>query len=104
MSKEDKEMKLDKLDARIEKAESAIAGLSEDVASLSKEVADIDAAMTSATSIRNEEKAVFAKTELDLSQSEEACGAALEVLREYYEGGSLAQVKVVARAALAVKG
>lgn len=63
------------------------------MATLTKEVADIDAAVSDATSIRNSEKSEFLKVEKDLSESEEACAAAISVLREYYEGAALVQVK-----------
>merc|ERR1712224_234050 len=61
------------------------------VSSLSKELAEIDAAATEATKIRNAEKASFIPAEKDLSESAEACGAAIQVLREYYEGAALVQ-------------
>merc|ERR1719443_177879 len=91
-AKADKEGKLDKVNARIEKSESASATLTEDVARLSAEVAENDKAMADATAIRQKEKAEFMVVEKDLSESQEACGAAIEVLREYYEGASFLQV------------
>jgi len=91
-SQKDKEGKLGKINARLGEAESNSASLSEEIAKLSKEVAENDAAMSSATAQRNEEKAVFVKVEKDLSESEEACAAAISVLREYYEGASLIQL------------
>jgi len=87
-SKEEKDMSLAKTTARIEKAQSAIATLSEQKTLLSKEVANLDSEMKEATDIRAGEKAVFDKTEKDLSESVDACGAAIQVLRDYYEGGS----------------
>merc|ERR1719201_2694282 len=47
--------------------------------------------MATATALRNKEKATFRAVEKDLSESQEACAAATEVLREYYEGASLIQ-------------
>merc|ERR1719399_1278768 len=91
-SKEDKEGKLGKVNARLEKAESSTATLTEEVTALSKEVAENDAAMKEATEIRQKEKAAFVLVEKDLSECQEACAAATEVLREYYEGASLVQV------------
>jgi chromosome segregation ATPase len=91
-SQKDKEGKLGKINARLGEAESNSASLSEEIAKLSKEVAENDAAMSSATAQRNKEKAVFVKVEKDLSESEEACAAAISVLREYYEGASLIQL------------
>ena len=60
---------------------------------MSKEVAEIDAAVADATAIREKEKAEFLLMEKDLTQSEETCAAAISVLREYYEGASLVQIK-----------
>merc|ERR1719171_3077530 len=91
-SKADKEGKLSKVNSRLEKAESSIASLTEDITKLSGEVAENDKAMADATAIRQQEKAQFLAVEKDLSESQEACAAATEVLREYYEGASLVQV------------
>lgn len=91
-SKEDKEGKLGKVNARLGEAESNTAALTEEVVKLSKEVAENDAAMKKGTDQRSEEKAVFVKVEKELSESEEACAAAISVLREYYEGAALVQV------------
>merc|ERR1719355_44156 len=90
-SKDEKQGKLDKVNARLEKAESTVATLTDEVSVLSKEVADSDAALATATALRQKEKATFALVEKDLSESQEACAAATEVLREYYEGASLIQ-------------
>merc|ERR1719182_1200649 len=49
--------------------------------------------MNTATEVRQKEKAEVMIVEKDLSESQEACAAATEVLREYYEGASLLQVK-----------
>jgi len=89
----DKESKISKLDARIERAKAAIAELTEGIGALSKEIAEINGALKEAARIREEEKSVFMVAEKDLSESEKACAAAIEVLREYYEGGSLVQVR-----------
>merc|ERR1719355_269589 len=90
-SKDEKQGKLDKVNSRLEKAESTIATLTEQVTVLSKEVADSDAALAEATALRTKEKATFTAVEKDLSESQEACAAATEVLREYYEGASFIQ-------------
>merc|ERR1719478_1036914 len=97
-AKADLEGKLDKVNARLEKSESATATLTEDVSKLSAEVAENDKAMAAATEVRQKEKADFMVVEKDLSESQEACAAAMEVLREYYEGASLVQVSATAHA------
>merc|ERR1719443_595497 len=96
--KADKEGKLDKVNARLEKSQSATATLTEDVSKLSAEVAENDKAMKAATEVRQQEKSAFMVVEKDLSESQEACAAAMEVLREYYEGASLVQVGAKAHA------
>merc|ERR1719393_602299 len=90
-SKDEKQGKLDKVNSRLEKAESTIATITDQVTTLSKEVAESDAALAEATALRNKEKTTFKAVEKDLSESQEACAAATEVLREYYEGASLVQ-------------
>merc|ERR1719456_1377481 len=97
-SKDDKQGKLDKVNARLEKATSSSATLTEEVTKLSQEVAENDAALAEATAVRQKEKAAFAVVEKDLSESQEACAAATEVLREYYEGAALVQMGSKARA------
>merc|ERR1719238_1518127 len=97
-SKQDKEGKLGKVNARLEKAESTTATLTEEISRLSAEVAENDAAMKAATDVRQREKADFMAVEKDLSESQDACAAATEVLREYYEGASLLQVSSKTRA------
>merc|ERR1719281_244360 len=103
-SQAEKEASLAKTQARIDKAESSVAKLTELVATLSKEVADIDAAVADATAVRTKEKSAFALAEKDFSESEEACAAAISVLREYYEGASLMQVHSEAAAKVTTKG
>jgi chromosome segregation ATPase len=103
-AKDDKEGGIAKLDARIEKAESAIAELTEGISVLSKEIAEINTAVKEATAIREEEKSVFMVADKDLSESQEACAAALEVLQEYYEGGSFMQVSAQTRTKTASEG
>jgi len=103
-SKQDKEGKLDKINARFEKASSTSATLMEEVSRLSEEIAESDAALSEATTIRQKEKTEFKALEKDLSESEEACTAAIEVLREYYEGASLIQTGDQAKGKAAAKG
>merc|ERR1719387_1810669 len=91
-SKDEKQGKLDKTNSRLEKAESTIASLTDQVTTLSTEIAESDKALADATALRNKEKATFKAVEKDLSESQEACAAATEVLREYYEGASFIQM------------
>jgi chromosome segregation ATPase len=95
-AKAEKEGKLEKLNSRLEAATSTTSTLTEEIARLSGEIAEGDAALKTATDVRQKEKAEFMVVEKDLSESQEACAAATEVLREYYEGASLVQTKTVA--------
>jgi len=79
-------------------AEEFAETLAEEVQVLSSELAEIDAATAEATAIRMEEKATFTKAAKDFSESQEACAAAIEVLRAYYESGSFVQVSATTRA------
>jgi len=88
-----KEDSLAKTQARIASSEAAVAKLSEIVTTISKEVADIDASVADATAVCQKEKATFLVVEKDMSECEEACAAAISVLREYNDGASLVQVK-----------
>ena len=54
------------------------------LAIVSKAVTDLNTEMKAATQIRNSERAMLGKTEKDLSEIEETCDVALQVLRDYY--------------------
>ena len=55
-------------------------------------MADSAAALATATELRDTAKATFVLVAKDLSESQEACAAATDVLREYYEGASFIQL------------
>jgi len=104
-SMKSKSRKLDTVNARIEKSEATIQTLMGETASLNEEISETDKAMADATAIRTSEKASFEATAKDLSESQEACAAAIEVLRGYYESGSFflqmrSKTRAKARAAL----
>merc|ERR1719207_258928 len=85
-SKEEKTMKLDKLQARIDGAEATITELTEGVKTLEAEVAEIDKAQAEATKIRTTEHEEYAKASKDFKDSAEAVARAIEVLKNFYEG------------------
>jgi len=97
-SKSDKEGKLEKTNARIEASEAGIAKLSEQVSTLSTELSEIDGAVKTATTLRQQEGSAFRVAEKDFSESQDACAQAIEVLREYYEGAAASLVQVGANA------
>jgi len=85
-SKDEKTMKLDKLQSRIDGAETTIAELTEGVKTLESEIAEIDKAQSEATKIRTEEHEEYAKASKDFKDSAEAVAKAIEVLKNFYEG------------------
>merc|ERR1719217_1124397 len=85
-SKEEKTMKLDKLQARIDDSEAKITELTEGVKTLEAEIAEIDKAQSEATKIRTKEHEEYAKASKDFKESAEAVAKAIEVLKNFYEG------------------
>lgn len=79
--------------ARMDLAESSIAKLLQAVKKLQSEIAEIDQAQAEATELRSKENAEFKKASSDYKGSAEAVAQAIEVLRQYYEGGSFVQVR-----------
>jgi len=91
-SQDEKTMTLDKLKARIDGASSTIAELTESIKTLESEIAEIDKAQAEATKIRTTEAADYAQSSKDFKESAEAVAKAIEVLKNFYEGGSFVQV------------
>merc|ERR1719199_604384 len=81
-------MKLDKFQARIDDAATSKAELAQDIKTLQAELAETDAALATATKIRNEEHADYLVASKDYKDSANAVMAAIQVLKQYYEGGS----------------
>jgi len=104
-SETDKSQKLDTLDARLGKLSAAQAKMTGQVVELTQEVSEIDAAMTEATKMRQQERGTFVKESKDLSESQEACAGAIQVLQEYYEGASsFVQLSMSARSSIEATG
>merc|ERR1719316_1593702 len=97
-----KTAKLGKLTARIDEGESRKLQLLEEIKNLESELAEIDRAQVEATELRTKEHSEFLKDQADYQSSEDACAQAVEVLKEYYSGGALIQVKSTSRRALAL--
>merc|ERR1719443_859700 len=85
-------MKLEKHQARMDQAMATATELTDAVKVLEGEIAEIDAAQKEATNIRQKEKADNTQAMKDFKQSADAVSAAIGVLKEYYEGGSLIQM------------
>jgi len=91
-SKNDKEAKVEKHQARMDEATAEIAQLTEAAKVLQGEIAEIDKAQTEATELRNQEKSANAQSMKDFSGSADAVIAAIGALKSYYEGASLVQM------------
>merc|ERR1712008_320283 len=72
------------LHAEIDQLEASLAKLSEDIAELTKAVADLDAAMSKATTIRDDEQTTNTETIADSQAAQTAVARALTVLKEFY--------------------
>jgi len=72
------------LHAEIDQLESSLAKLSEETTDLSKAVSELDAAMSTATKLRNEEKEKNTETIQDSEEAQAAVAQALTVLKEFY--------------------
>jgi chromosome segregation ATPase len=94
-----KTSKLGKLDARIDEGESRKVQLLEEIKNLESELAEIDRAQAEATELRSKEHSEFLKAQADYKSSEDACAQAVEVLKEYYSGSALIQVRSSSRRA-----
>jgi len=79
---------IEKLESRLDKASSKSAELNERIVELSDEIAEIDKSVSEATKIRAEEKATFTKANADFTEAADAVGDAIDVLKEFYEGGN----------------
>merc|ERR1719375_1456833 len=85
-SKDEKTMKLDKLQTRIDTASTTITELTESIKTLEAEVAEIDKAQSEATKVRTEEHEDYLVASKDFKDSAEAVAKATEVLKNFYEG------------------
>merc|ERR1719487_1668259 len=92
-SQAEKTALFDKFTARIDEAASKSGILKDAVAQLQKELAEIDAAQAEATKIRSAEHAEYLKASTDFKESADAVVAAVSVLKSYYEGAFLLQVR-----------
>jgi len=73
------------LKADIEEYTAAIAKLAEEITGLSTDISAVDAAIETATSERDEEKAKNQETITEATTAEAAVGQALQILKDFYE-------------------
>merc|ERR1740123_1214706 len=84
-TRKEKTEAVETLHAEIDQLEASLAKLGEDIAELTKAVADLDAAMSKATTIREDEKTTNTETIADSQAAQTAVAQALTVLKEFYE-------------------
>jgi chromosome segregation ATPase len=85
-SRDKKNSDADKFRARIDKAKAAIANLGEEVSTLDSELAAIDKAVAEATKLRGEQRAEHDKVTTDYKESIDSLVAAIQTLKDYYQG------------------
>jgi len=86
--------KIDKYKARLDEATVARTKAQEEIAELETTMAAIDEEQTKATAIRGEEHEEFLKAQSDFKSAADACTQAIAVLKEYYQGASLLQMRL----------
>merc|ERR1719401_1790434 len=84
-TRKEKTEAVETLHAEIDQLEASLAKLSEDIQELTKAVADLDAAMSKATKIRDDEKATNTETIADSQEAQTAVAQAMTVLKKFYE-------------------
>jgi hypothetical protein len=83
-TRKEKTEAVETLHAEIDQLEASIAKLTEDISEFTKAVAELDAAMATATKLRQEEKAKNTETISDAEEAQTAVAQALTVLKEFY--------------------
>jgi len=83
-TRKEKTEAVERLHAEIDELQASIAKLTEEISELTKAIAELDAAMTKATTIRQDEKAKNTETIKDSQDAQTAVAQALTVLKEFY--------------------
>jgi len=83
-TRKEKTEAVETLHAEIDQLQASIAKLTEDISELTKGIAELDAAMSTATKLRTEEKAKNTETISDAGEAQTAVAQALTVLKEFY--------------------
>jgi len=95
-----KSSRVEELNIRAEKVSADITKTTEEAQVLVEELQDMDAASKEATQLRNKESTTWDGEKKEQTMGQEACAAAIKVLRSYYEGKSLIQTSAGAHAAI----
>merc|ERR1719488_22615 len=90
---EKKTMEIEKLETRIEKASATKQEQEELIATNSEEIASIEKSNAEATKLRNEQNALYVKTDTEFTAAAEAVDDAIDALKEYYGDVALLQTQ-----------
>merc|ERR1719506_1950337 len=90
--------RVEELATRLEKTKAESAKLKREGADLMAEIQALDTAVKEATAMRQQEAESWAKKKQDYETGQQACAAAIKVLRQYYEGKSFVQTSAKASA------
>jgi len=89
--------RVEELATRLEKTKAESAKLKREGAELMAEIQALDTAVKEATAMRQAEAETWAKKKKDYETGQQACAAAIKVLRQYYEGKSFVQAAAQAK-------
>merc|ERR1719191_1141569 len=88
---------IEKLTAKIDEASAKSADLKEQVKELQKELADLADTQAEMDKVREDQAAAYKDEHAELTKGLDGIRKALEVLRDFYEGGEFTQVKTNAQ-------
>merc|ERR1719359_1889881 len=86
-----KDARLNELTIRLEKAQADVTKLTEEMQALVEELQQLDVSVQESTKLRNAGAEEWAAEKKELTAGQEACAAAIKVLKNYYSGKSLLQ-------------
>merc|ERR1719217_1515710 len=96
--KETKDARLNELTIRLEKAQADVTKLTEEMQALVEELQQLDVSVQESTKLRTAGAEEWAAEKKELTAGQEACAAAIKVLKNYYEGKSFLQGRAKAGA------
>merc|ERR1719207_225396 len=85
--------RLSELQIRLEKAQADVTKLTEEMQALVEELQQLDVSVQESTKLRNAGAEEWAAEKKELTAGQEACAAAIKVLKNYYEGKSFMQIR-----------
>jgi hypothetical protein len=85
--------RLSELQIRLEKAQADVTKLTEEMQALVEELQQLDVSVQESTKLRTAGAEEWAAEKKELTAGQEACAAAIKVLKNYYEGKSFMQIR-----------